>query len=133
MQQLHEYIDSLKGMISSLQNQIASMKRSRKSMANAMKSMQDSIDQMNGLAQKMAILRDAVSGAFDTAMDNYLVQIEKAGADIERTFQFTLNGGFKNVYRTTAIAALIAVLLLVFYSKKAERAADSSDAPKALL
>ncbi|MCQ2567413.1 MAG: hypothetical protein MJ127_03310 [Mogibacterium sp.] len=40
---------------------------------------------------------------------------------IEKVFQDTLNDGFKNVYWTSCVAALIAIFLLIFYSSKKER------------
>jgi hypothetical protein len=39
---------------------------------------------------------------------------------LEKEYQDTLNEGFRNVYLTSGIASVIALFLLVFYSRKRE-------------
>ncbi|MDP4153695.1 MAG: hypothetical protein Q8865_09705, partial [Bacillota bacterium] len=73
---------------------------------------------MTDLSTKMTVLKDAVPGAFKTAKNDYIKTIENKGPEIEKAFQSTLNGGFRNVYLTAAIAAVIALLLLLFYRNK---------------
>jgi hypothetical protein len=67
---------------------------------------------------KMTTLKNSVKMAFKEAEENYLSKIDALSPEIEGTFQTTLNIGFKQVYLTTAIAALIAMLVLIPYTRK---------------
>jgi len=67
---------------------------------------------------KMTVLRDAVPGAFDTAKQNYLAEIDQRSTVIESEFQKTLNSGFKQVYLTVTISSLIGLIFLCFYRRK---------------
>ncbi len=67
--------------------------------------------------RKMTALKEAVPGSFETAKANYLLQIDSKKDVIEKEFQDTLNGGFKQVYLTVFIASLLALLILQFYRK----------------
>ncbi|UWG99153.1 MFS transporter [Dehalobacter sp. DCM] len=73
---------------------------------------------MQDTADKMIVLRDAIPGAFDTAEENYLTQIEERRSVIEGVFQQTLNGGFKQVFMVVAVASILAMLGLVFYRRE---------------
>jgi len=73
--------------------------------------------------RKMTALKEAVPGSFETAKANYLLQIDSKKDVIEKEFQDTLNGGFKQVYLTVFISSLLALLILQFYRKgKSEKA-----------
>lgn len=74
--------------------------------------------ELESLNQKMDIMKKAVPASFETAKQDYLKAIDARSVDLESTFQNTLNVGFKNVYLTTLLAGVIALLLLVFYSPK---------------
>ncbi|MGL4344762.1 MAG: MFS transporter [Cellulosilyticaceae bacterium] len=67
---------------------------------------------------KMTALKDAVPATFETAKQNYLSSIDSIAPQIETLFQDTLNTGFKEVYTTTAIGAILAFLILMFYPTK---------------
>lgn len=65
--------------------------------------------------RRLVVLRDAVPGAFDTARDDYLAKIEELSPTLEKTFQDTLNVGFRGIYLSTLAAAVLAALLLALY------------------
>lgn len=68
--------------------------------------------------RKMVVLRDAVPGAFQTAKADYLAEIDALSPTLEKTFQDTLNGGFRGIYLSSMAAALLAALLLMFYPRR---------------
>lgn len=115
---LNAKITELQNAISVLEGKIADSKKSQADMGTAVTSMKATIAEMTDLSVKMTTLKDAVPGAFETAKENYVAEIKKEGPQIENSFQSTLNGGYKNVYLTSAIAAVLALLVLVFYRKK---------------
>ena len=67
---------------------------------------------------KMKAAQAAVPEVFKEAEANYLSEIDRISPEIQDTFQGTLNIGFKQIYETTAIAALIALLILMLYKSK---------------
>ena len=73
------------------------------------------LSQMETLLRQMDALNQAVPAAFSTAEGNYLTSIDAKAPELENAFQSTLNGGFANVYLTTAVAAFLALLMLAFY------------------
>ncbi len=102
----------------------------RLEMADAMGEMDVAVLDMNVLQTKMVALRDSVPSAFDTAQTNYLQAVEERQSLIERMFQDTLNQGFRNVYLTAAIASVVAILLLLFYSTAKEKATAAKNQQK---
>lgn len=72
------------------------------------------------LTQQLTTLKEAVPGAFDTALENYLSEIEQNRNAIDRAFQDTLNEGFRQIYLTIVVAAAVAILLVLFYDRKKE-------------
>lgn len=104
--------------------QASGMPTTGNGMEAAVKSMEDTISQIDTTAGQMETLKKAVPSAFKTAKTDYLKEIEKKHSKIETVFQKTLNGGFKNVYMTSGIGALAALIILVFYSRKREEEAD---------
>ncbi len=83
-----------------------------------------SIAEMETQAAHMEELRDALPGVFDTALDNYLKDIDARGEQIETTFRDTLNEGFFNIYLLSVITSAVALLVLAFYksNKQSEKA-----------
>jgi len=75
-------------------------------------------DQMTGTIRKMTVMKEAIPGSLETAKSNYLAQIDSIQPKIEKTFQDTLNAGFKQVYLTVLISSLLALLILQFYRSK---------------
>jgi hypothetical protein len=71
--------------------------------------------------KKLTVLRDAVPGAFETAKNDYLAEIDALGPKLEATFASTLNGGFRNIYFSTIAAGLLAAVLLMFYPRRRAR------------
>jgi len=70
---------------------------------------------MDDALAKMNTLKGEIPASFQAAEDGYLAQVEAKRPELETAFQTTLNEGFKNVYWTTAISAIIALVLLMFY------------------
>jgi hypothetical protein len=101
-------IDEIKSTIDNLNVQIDSLTASKAEIT-------DMID-------KMKILKDAVPGAFTTAKNNYLSEIDQLQGPIEAEFQNTMNVGFKQLYLTVLITATLAFIILMFYKKKNETA-----------
>jgi EmrB/QacA subfamily drug resistance transporter len=75
---------------------------------------------------KMAELKNAIPGAFDTAKNNYLSEIEQRKVPIESKFQETLNVGFKQVYLTVTIASILSFLILLIYKKNKAAAINNN-------
>lgn len=72
-------------------------------------------NQLTTSVQQMQTLQAALPGAFDTARETYVQEIENRRPLIENAFQSTLNIGFKQVYLTVLLAALLGFLLLLAY------------------
>lgn len=73
------------------------------------------VTEMKTTVSHMEELRDALPGAFDEALENYLKDIDARGEQIETTFRDTLNEGFFNIYLLSVITAAVALLVLAFY------------------
>ncbi len=69
---------------------------------------------------KMISLKDAIPGAFETAKNSYLSEIDALQLPIETEFQVTLNQGFKQLYLTVTIASLLGFVILMLYRKRKE-------------
>ena len=91
-------------------------------MEKAIKAMQDTKAAMLNIQTEMKQLRDSIPDAFQQAKQDYLGKLDTMKLEIESTFQAGLNTGFKGMYITVSIAALIAAFVLSFYRsrKKAE-------------
>lgn len=87
-------------------------------MVGTIQGMKMAQSQMKDAQNKMTVLKGAIPGAFKTAKDNYLSEIDKSKGIIEGEFQKTLNGGFKQVYLTVAISSVIALIILLFYKRQ---------------
>ncbi len=90
-------------------------------MLKTMESMKLAKTDMEDTLSKMNTMKDAVPGAFKTANEDYLKEIDKMSNNIESEFQSTLNEGFKQVYLTVSIASLIALIILAFYRRKNQK------------
>ncbi len=94
------------------------------SLQSAVTQMNASKESMETLCSEMNALREAIPGAFETAKNNYLAEIDARSGDLETTYQSTLNAGYKSIYLTALICSLLAILLLVFYGKRKESKSD---------
>lgn len=87
----------------------------REKMLTAVSSIEKAKADMKDTLSKMSALKEAVPKAFEQAKNNYLLEIDKLGPKIEKEFQNTLNEGFRQIYLTTGIAALAAIIIMIFY------------------
>ena len=120
VEDLNKKIAELQAAITTLNGKIKENEKNAEGMSGSMKAMQQTIADMNALSQKMTGLKQAIPGAFDTAKGNYLKEIDQRSDKLESAFQTTMNGGFKDVYLTSAIASVLALLFLILYSRKRE-------------
>lgn len=115
---LNAKITKLQTAIDTLSSQIEDNKTKQKSMQEGLQAMTNAKTQMTDTISKMETLNEAIPGAFDTAKNTYLSEIDEKRPAIEEEFQKTLNGGFKQLYLTVTISSLIAMIILVFYKGK---------------
>ncbi len=80
-------------------------------------------------AAKMVELRDAVPGAFDQALADYLAEIGARAPKIERAFQTGLNSGFRDLYLLYGAACLAVLGVLALVPKPKVRDRDPGPAP----
>lgn len=73
---------------------------------------------METLVSEMQALSDAVPDAFETAKTDYLAQIDAKSGEIETVYQSTVNEGYRSIYLTVIVAAILAILVLLFYKSK---------------
>ncbi len=126
--ELNQKITGLKSAIAAMQAKIQQSQASQAEMKKAAAAMDGSIAQMKTLADHMTAMSAAVPGAFDTALANYLAEIDKRSDEIEGAFQSTLNNGFRDIYLTTVIAAGAALLLVLLYDSKREPVQQGAEA-----
>lgn len=94
---------------------MADMLKAKEEMQAAVDKMEISIGEMETLSSHMSEMKDAIPGAFDTALNDYLDEIDNNGPKLEETFQSTLNKGFSDIYTLTAVTSVIALAVLAFY------------------
>ncbi|ERI93414.1 transporter, major facilitator family protein [Clostridiales bacterium oral taxon 876 str. F0540] len=111
-------VDKLTKQRKDMLAKIAETEAKHKDMLTAISSIEAAKADMNDTLSKMTVLKEAVPKAFEEANNNYLAEIDKLSSKIESEFQETLNVGFRQIYLTTGIAALAALIILVFYRKK---------------
>ena len=116
--ELNSKIGELEMAITSMEIKIDESKAQRNQLKSGIDKINASINEMETLTGHMAIMRDAVPGAFDDALDNYLQEIDNKSDIIEETFQNTLNEGFKDIYMLTVMVAAFALVMLSFYDVK---------------
>jgi predicted nuclease with TOPRIM domain len=117
-QDLKKKITELEKAISTLEAKISETSKSQEKMKTAISSIQAAREDMKDTINKMTTLKSAVPGAFTTAKNNYIEQIDQNSDKLEKTYQSTLNTGFKQIYMTSAISALIALVILFLYKDK---------------
>lgn len=110
-------INSINDSISQLSQAIDGMPPTPE-MQGRIEGMKGAVMQMTDTVDKMNALKDAIPGAFDTAKEDYLLEIENRRSAIEQEFQTTLNNGFKQVYATVAIVSLLAMIVLMLYREE---------------
>jgi EmrB/QacA subfamily drug resistance transporter len=117
---LQSGITAMQEQTAGLEQGIAAMKKkaSVPGMDAQIAGMTAAKDQMTDLTDKMTQMKDAVPGAFETAKDDYLAQIDTLKPAIEKEYQRTLNIGFRQLYSTVAIVSALGLLILLFYKKK---------------
>ena len=73
---------------------------------------------METLVSEMRALSDAVPDAFETAKTDYLAQIDAKSGEIETVYQSTVNEGYRSIYLTVIVAAILTILVLLLYKSK---------------
>lgn len=91
--------------------------KARADLAAARTTLQATRDEMADTVSKMTELKAAVPGAFQTALDDYLAEIDARGPSLQETYSMTLGEGFKGVYLLYGAACLLALVVLVLTPK----------------
>ena len=114
-------MDDMKSQMNTMKAQSNKMKSQLDSMKSALTSMKETSTSMKSLKEKMIVLKNSIPNAFEEGEKSYLKEIDKRSDKIENTFQSVLNKGFKNVYLTTAVASILGLFLLFFYTDKSKK------------
>ena len=77
---------------------------------------------------KLSELRDAVPGAFDQALQDYLAEIDARGPRLEAAFGTAVGDGYRGVYLFNLSVCLLALVLLAFVPRPATATADDGKA-----
>ena len=129
---LNKKIEELKAGIKTLSLKVESTKKSRADLLTGIEAIKAAKVQMRDTIVKMGTLKEAIPSAFITAKNSYIAEIDKSKTAIENEFQSTLNGGFKQVYLTVAVASIAALLILAMYrSKKNENENENENETEA--
>ena len=115
---LNKLITATQASIDELKGKLDESKTSRDHMKQGLDGMNAALAEMTDTTDKMTALKDAIPGAFETAKDNYLAEIENRRLPVETEFQTTMNTGYKQVYLTVTISSAAALVILAFYRKK---------------
>ena len=115
---LNKLITATQASIDELKGKLDESKTSRDHMKQGLDGMNAALAEMTDTTDKMTALKDAIPGAFETAKDNYLAEIEHRRLPVETEFQTTMNTGYKQVYLTVTISSAAALVILAFYRKK---------------
>ena len=114
--------EKLAVLIADVQEEVALMTSMQTGMSNAAGIMEEQKStvthmsaQMLDVQKRLETLQASMPGYFDTALDNYVMQVESQGDEIETVFQSTLNAGFTRMYYAVAILCAAACIALVFY------------------
>ena len=118
MEELNAKIAALQGAIKTLEEKIAQSKQSQSQMTAAIDQMTAAKTEMETLVSEMTGLNAAIPGAFETAKQNYLAEIDARSGQIQEVYQSTLNKGFQSIYFTVVVSSALAILLLLFYRKR---------------
>ncbi|MCO7120784.1 MFS transporter [Ihubacter massiliensis] len=114
-------IDGIKSGINQTTAKLQETKTSRNKLKQGLAGIRQGKKEAQETLKKMDTMKAAVPGAFDTALKNYLKQIDASSAKIESTFQEVLNQGFRQIYATVAVASAIGLLLLLLYRDRRRR------------
>jgi len=93
---------------------------SRAKIASGISGIQKGKTEAKESLREMNVMKAAIPGAFKTAEKNYLKAIDAKSPKIEKTFQDTLNNGFRQIYTMVGIASVAGLLLLMLYRRKKE-------------
>ena len=115
---LNKLITATQASIDELKGKLDESKASRDHMKQGLDGMNAALAEMTDTTDKMTALKNAIPGAFETAKDNYLAEIENRRLPVETEFQTTMNTGYKQVYLTVTISSAAALAILAFYRKK---------------
>ena len=115
---LNKLITATQASIDELKGKLDESKASRDHMKQGLDGMNAALAEMTDTTDKMTALKNAIPGAFETAKDNYLAEIENRRLLVETEFQTTMNTGYKQVYLTVTISSAAALAILAFYRKK---------------
>lgn len=111
-------ISGLDSAISKLEKKQDDLKDSRDQMSTAISGIQTGKAEMEETKRKMNVLSNSVPKAFKKAEKDYMKQIENNKDKIQKMYQQTLNGGFRQIFIMTAICSAFGLLLLALYRKK---------------
>ncbi len=115
---LNKLIAATQTSIDTLSGKLEESKASRDQMKEGLDGMNAALAEMTDTTDKMTALKEAIPGAFETAKNNYLAEIENRRLPIETEFQKTMNAGYKQVYLTVTLSSAAALVILAFYRKK---------------
>ncbi|MCB0912137.1 MAG: MFS transporter [Propionibacteriaceae bacterium] len=110
----------LKDQLATVQRKLAKARADRADLVKARDDLAGVRADLTETRHEMVVLRDAVPGAFETAKNDYLAEIDALSPRLEKTFQDTLNGGFRGIYLATLAAAVLAAALLLAYPRRKE-------------
>lgn len=116
--------------LTTLEGKLAKAVKDRTKLVKARTELETAAADLVDTRRKLVVLRDAVPGAFETAKDDYLAQIDTLSPTLEKTFADTLNGGFRGIYLSTMVAGLLAALLLALYPRRTPTAKTGDTAPE---
>lgn len=104
--------------LSTLQRKLAQTRSARGELIEARASIIAARADLLETVRQMQVLRDAVPGAFETAKQDYLAQIDALSPQLETAFQQTLNRGFRDIYIATAVTCILGSGLLTMYPRR---------------
>ena len=115
---------TLEKQLTTLEGKRADAITSRAELVKARDALATASADLTERTRMLTVLRDAVPGAFETAKNDYLAEIDALAPTLETTFANTLNGGFRNIYLATIAAGLLAAMLLALYPRHPPRAQE---------
>ncbi len=108
----------LSSQLATIEAKLSAAKTSRSDLISAHDQLVTALTDLADTSRKLTILRDAVPGAFETAKNNYLAEIDARGPQLEQTFVRTLNTGFFGIFIASAVSAVVALFLLLGYPRR---------------
>lgn len=124
-EQLSAARDGITSGIDGISKGIKAMEKSRKKMiaskakmGKAIVGIQSGIGEIKDAQWKMGEMKAAIPGAFEAAQEDYVAQLDAKEDEIKKVYQDTLNVGFRQMFILTASAAMVGILLLLFYRRR---------------